>query len=210
MTEAEARALLNVPRETMDRLDAFVNLLVEENGRQNLVSMGSIGEIWSRHILDSAQLFAHAPPGTKSWIDLGSGAGFPGLIIAALHPIRVVLVESRKLRIAFLAEAARTLGLQDRIEIEASRVESLPPRPYDVISARAFAPLGKLLALGERFSSEKTRWILPKGRNAKSELAAAESSWQGEFRLEPSLTDADAMIVVVDGLRRRAKGKKAR
>jgi 16S rRNA (guanine527-N7)-methyltransferase len=210
MTEAEARAALNVPRETMERLDAFVKLLVEENDRQNLVSRGSIGHIWNRHILDSAQLFSHSPPGAKSWIDLGSGAGFPGLIIAALHSIRVVLVESRKLRVAFLLEAARTLGVENRIEIEASRVESLSPRPYDVISARAFAPLNKLLTLGERFSSEKTRWILPKGRNAKSELAAAESSWQGGFRLEPSLTDADAMIVVVDGLRRRTKGKKAR
>jgi 16S rRNA (guanine527-N7)-methyltransferase len=194
----------------MARLEAFIELLKEENSHQNLVSERSLDEVWSRHILDSAQLLRLAPASAKSWIDLGAGAGFPGLIVAALHPARVVLVESRRLRISFLEKAAVVLGVEERVEIAASRVESLPPSPHDVISARAFAPLDRLLLLGERFSTEKTRWILPKGRNAKSELAAAEASWQGEFRLEPSLTDADAMIVVVQGLRRRTKGKKAR
>ena len=208
MDEAEALKALNVPRETIERLEAFVALLRAENERQNLVSRASLEDVWSRHVYDSAQLLRFVPPGAAAWIDLGTGAGFPGLVVAALHPAKVTMVEVRKLRVDFLCRGATLLAVEDKVEILCSRVEAVPTRAFDVISARAFAPLEKLLALGERFSTTKTRWILPKGRNAKSELAAAESSWQGEFRLEPSLTDPDAMIVVAEGVRRRGRGKK--
>lgn len=210
MDEKEARAALDVPRETLERLDAFVNLLREENERQNLVSRSSLDRIWSRHILDSAQLVRFAPQQAGNWLDLGSGAGFPGLVVALLHCSNVTLVEARRLRADFLRRAAVLLGVEGRVELVCARAEAMPPRPFAVISARAFAPLGRLLALGERFSTGETRWILPKGRNAKSELEAARASWQGEFRLEPSLTDPDARIIVASQVRRRKKEKGSR
>ncbi len=205
MDEAEARAALDVPRETIERLEAFIEGLRAENERQNLVSRVSLDQIWSRHILDSAQLIRFAPQQAASWLDLGSGAGFPGLIVAMLHRSKVVLVEARRLRAEFLRVAAALLGVEDRVEIVCARAETMPARPFDVISARAFAPLDALLAVGERFSTGETRWILPKGRNAKSELDAARSSWQGDFRLEPSLTDPDSRIIVASQVRRRKR-----
>ena len=210
MDEASARAQLNVPRETLERLDAFAALLRDENARQNLVSAASLEMLWSRHMLDSAQLLRFAPGAGRSWLDLGSGAGFPGLVVAALSSFHVVMVEARKLRVDFLHRAAELLGVSDRVEILCAKVEKVPARPFDVISARAFAPLDRLLALGSRFSTDKTLWILPKGRNAKTELEAAESSWQGDFRLEPSLTDADAQIIVASGVRPIKRGRSAR
>ena len=140
-----------------------------------------------RHIADSAQLLRFAPSPDASWVDLGTGAGFPGLIVAALHEGPVTLVEERRLRVDFLARAAESLGVA--VEIVAGRAERVPPRPFDVISARAFAPLGRLLQLGTGFSTANSVWLLPKGRNAETELEALDPSWQGDFRLEPSVTD---------------------
>ena len=207
MDEAQARGTFqrdyDVPRETMARLDAFADLLRRANATQNLVSAASLNQLWQRHLLDSAQLVRFAPSPSCSWVDLGSGAGFPGLIVAALHQGPVTLVEERRLRVEFLHEAAKVLGVAP--EILGCRVERAEPRRFDVISARAFAPLGRLLDLGTRFSTTKSLWLLPKGRNAKSELEALESSWQGDFRLEPSLTDEDARIIVAQGVHRQSK-----
>ena len=207
MDEGAARAWVQrsfgVPRGTMDRLDFFAALLREENERQNLVSRSSLDRLWLRHIADSAQLLRFAPAPTASWIDLGTGAGFPGLIVALLHEGPVTLVDERRLRADFLRRAAELLEAE--VEIVASRAERLGRRPFDVISARAFAPLARLLDLGTAFSTTKTLWILPKGRNAQSELEAAESSWQGDFRLEPSLTDAEAHIIVARRVGRKGK-----
>lgn len=207
MEEGEAKARLDVPRETLERLEAFVELLRSENARQNLVSKASLETVWERHIFDSAQLARFAPAEAESWLDLGTGAGFPGLLVPLFHPAQVVLVESRRLRSEFLRAAASALGIEARVEIVCSRIESVPARAFDVISARAFAPLPRLLDLAERFSTPGTIWILPKGRNAKSELEEARSSWQGDFRLEPSLTDDEAQIVVASGVRRKPRGR---
>jgi 16S rRNA (guanine527-N7)-methyltransferase len=210
VTEQEARAQLHVSRETLDRLDGFVALLREETAHQNLVSRVSLDHVWARHILDSAQLARFAPPGARNWIDLGTGAGFPGLVVALLHPARITMVEPRKLRADFLQRAADLLGVADKVEIRCAKVEAIAATPADVISARAFAPLGRIFALAARFSTDETVWILPKGRTAQTELEAASASWQGGFRLEPSLTDADARIIVGRGVHRRAKGKRTR
>lgn len=210
MDEQEVKAALNVPRETLDRIEAFVSLLKQENKRQNLVSAASLESVWSRHIFDSAQLIAFSPPDARLWLDLGSGAGFPGLIIALLHRSKMVMVESRKLRADFLQRAVALLGIEDKAEIACTPVEKLKAPAFDVISARAFAPLDKLFTLAERFAAPETRWILPKGRNAKSELDAALASWQGSFRLEPSLTDSDARIIVAEQVCRKDKGSRTR
>ncbi|HEX5181924.1 MAG TPA: 16S rRNA (guanine(527)-N(7))-methyltransferase RsmG [Allosphingosinicella sp.] len=210
MDEAEARERLDVPRETLERLEILVDLVRRENDRQNLVSKASLEDVWGRHVLDSAQLLHFAPPAAETWLDLGAGAGFPGLVIAAIAPMKMTLLEARKLRADFLGRAADRMGIADRIAILCAKAESVSARPFDVISARAFAPLERLLAVGSRFSTDKTLWVLPKGRNAKTELEAVQSSWQGDFRLEPSLTDADAQIVVAAGVRPRKRGKGAR
>ncbi len=209
MTEGEAKAWLatsfDVPRETMGRLDAFAALLRSENERQNLVSRGTLASLWERHFVDSAQLLRFAPSPDAAWLDLGTGAGFPGLIIAALHQGPVTMIESRKLRVDFLNRAAGVLGVAGRAAILLDRVERVPTAKFDVISARAFAPMPELLEVAHRFSTEKTRWILPKGRSAQSELEAAGSSWQGSFRLEPSLTDAESGIIIADAVRPRGR-----
>jgi 16S rRNA (guanine527-N7)-methyltransferase len=205
MDENGARAWVerefNVSRETMAKLDGFAGLLRVENERQNLVSRGTLDQLWLRHIADSAQLLRFAHPGA-AWVDLGTGAGFPGMIVAALHDGPVTLIEERRLRVDFLRRAAELMDL--RIEILLAKAERVPPRSYDVISARAFAPLEKLLSLGTAFSTQKSLWLLPKGRNAEAELAALDPSWQGDFRLEPSATDAEAQIIVATGVRRAA------
>jgi 16S rRNA (guanine527-N7)-methyltransferase len=198
----------HVSRETMSQLRAFAGLVEQENERQNLIARSSLPHIRRRHIADSAQLVRHAPADATRWLDLGSGAGFPGLIVALLWPGDVTLVESRRLRAEFLRAAASGLSLSQRLSVAHARLEQMTPRPFDVISARAFAPLDRLLLLATPFSTEKTRWILPKGRSAQSELDAARGAWQGDFRLEPSLTDPDAHIIVAEGVRPR-KGRNA-
>ncbi len=204
MDEATARTwlveTLDVSRETMARIEAFGALLRGENERQNLVSAATLDNFWSRHMVDSAQLLRFAADG-RPWLDLGSGAGFPGLVVAALRDGPVTLIESRRLRVEFLRRAAETLGVAP--EIIQATAERVPTRTFAVISARAFAPLPRLLEIAHRFSTEKTLWLLPKGRGAKSELEAVRDAWQGDFRLEPSLTDADAQIIVASGVRRR-------
>lgn len=185
-------------------LEGFADLLQKECSLQNLVSKSTLDLLWLRHIADSAQLVDHAPP-EGAWLDLGSGAGFPGLVVAAMADRPVTLVEERRLRADFLRRAVSAMGLNAQV-IE-SKLERVPPRPFAVISARAFAPLAKLLELGTAFSTTKTVWLLPKGKNAARELEALDPSWQGDFRLEPSLTDPEASIIVAEGVRRRAKGR---
>jgi 16S rRNA (guanine527-N7)-methyltransferase len=197
--EAKAwlEAQLNVSRETLVRLESLVTLVTAESQQQNLIAASTLPTIWDRHIVDSAQLLALAPAGAGSWLDLGSGAGFPGMVVAAIaRSMEMVLVESRRKRIDFLTHVAAALGVSDRVTIAGSRLELIETRPFDVISARAFAPLDRLLPLAVRFSTPKTVWLLPKGRGAASELAAARSSWQGEFRIVASVTDPDAAIIV--------------
>lgn len=204
MTEDEARAWLtaqyDVPRETWDALEHFVALLADEATRQNLIAASTLPTVWSRHIADSAQLLKLAE-GARTWLDLGSGAGFPGLIIAALGSAHVTLVDSRKKRVAFLEEAARTLGIESRVTLVCSRVETLSTSHYDAISARAFAPLDRLLPMAARFARPDTIWLLPKGKSAVSELEAARGSWQGAYRIEPSVTDPEAAIIVATRVR---------
>jgi 16S rRNA (guanine527-N7)-methyltransferase len=206
MTEEQARAWLaaqfDVPRETQspkgetwEKLEGFVAFLREEAVKQNLVSAATLDHIWARHIVDSAQLLLHAPAKGR-WIDLGSGAGFPGLIIAMLSPFRVILVESRAKRIDYLHRAVERFGLEAKASIAGMSLERLETAPYSVISARAFAPLPRLLELSARFSTDKTIWLLPKGRNAVKELHEAHGRWNLDFTIEPSVTDGEAGILV--------------
>lgn len=222
MTEEEAKAWLrsnfNVSRgtlspsaapspidETWEQLEEFVAFLKREAMSQNLIAASTLDHIWSRHIVDSAQLLKHIPAGrgAEHWLDLGSGAGFPGIVAAILtrdRATRFTLVESRARRIDYLHRAIALLGLESRVTIAGMAVERLETAPYSVISARAFAPLPKLLTVAARFSTANSLWLLPKGRNADSEYAEArrqrESDFTFEFTVQPSITDADAGILV--------------
>lgn len=191
-----------VSRETIEKLEAYVALLQEENRRQNLISASTLDDIWDRHILDSAQLVRfEARPGV-SWLDIGSGAGLPGIVIACLVEGAVTLVEPRRLRAEFLHKAVESLRLN--AAVAGSKVERLGGC-YDMITARAVANLRDLFELSAHLSTRNTVWALPKGRNAQRELAEAQRSWQGSFHLERSVTDAESWIVVGTGVRAKRR-----
>lgn len=198
--EAAARTYVeNLSDEAgMRRLDTLVTALVEENQRQNLISKPSEAQIWVRHIVDSAQLLRFVPRETSvgTWLDLGTGAGFPGLVIAALELQReVVLVESRARRVEWLERMIKELDLPN-CRVEGQRIELVAPFNARVISARAFAPLEKLLRLSAPFSTKGTTYLLPKGRSAAQELSAMPRKIRKMFHVERSLTDAEAGIIV--------------
>jgi 16S rRNA (guanine527-N7)-methyltransferase len=197
LEQASARP---VSRETFERLERYVSLLREENERQNLVSAATLENVWDRHILDSAQLVREEPTPGASWIDIGSGAGLPGVVIACIVEGMVTLAEPRRLRADFLHKVVESLGLRARVLCaKAERVEG----KFDVITARAVAPLTQLLKISAHLSTRKTVWALPKGRSAERELVEARKAWQGSFRVEPSVTDAESFIVVGTEVRAR-------
>ena len=185
--------------QAMVRLERFAALLAEENGRQNLVSTTSLDAVWQRHFADSLQLLDHVPRAASPWLDLGTGAGFPGLALAIARPeTATVLVESRKRRVDWLSRAIAALGLEN-CRVIGARLENVESFPAGVITARAFAPLGKLLALSARFSTQTTAWLLPKGRSAAQELAEQLPGVQAMFHVEQSQTDPGGGILVGRG-----------
>ena len=181
------------------RLERFAALLAEENERQNLVSSASLAMVWQRHFADSLQLLDHVSRGTGPWLDLGSGAGIPGLVLACAQPdTEIILVESRKRRVEWLIRAAVELGLAN-CRVLGSRLETVETVPVRVITARAFAPLGKLLHLSARFSTRDTTWLLPKGRSAAQELAEQPPGVRAMFHVEQSCTDPEGGILLGQG-----------
>lgn len=179
----------------------FAADLLEENKKQNLISRKSEDSLWLRHMADSAQLLLHVPRETQGpWMDLGTGAGFPGLVIAALRPaMRVKLVESRARRVEFLERVRERLSLKE-CRVAGKRLELLEPFEAEVISARAFAPLPKLLNLSASFSTRTTTYLLPKGRSAAQECAELPAKRRALFHVEQSWTDAEAGIIVGRGV----------
>ena len=181
----------------MKRLERLARLLAEENTQQNLIAKGTLTSVWQRHIADSAQLLRYVSRETSGpWLDLGTGAGFPGLVIAAMRPDWPVhLVESRKRRVEWLERACAALDLTQCV-VEGDRLEHVPTISAGVISARAFAPMPRLLELAERFSTKQTVWLLPKGRSAAEDLLSLKQNRRAMFHVEQSLTDADAGIII--------------
>lgn len=212
--ELEARQFVSgldgVDGAALDRLECLAALLAEENQRQNLVAAASLDHVWQRHIADSLQLLAYVPRETFGpWIDLGTGAGFPGLAVAcALLDRPVLMVESRARRIDWLQRACDSLGLSNA-KVIGSRLELVESTQCSVISARAFAPLPKLLDLSARFSTADTIWLLPKGRSARQELHEL-TGWQHMFHVEQSQTDPEAGIIVGKVTGKAAKAKRNR
>jgi 16S rRNA (guanine527-N7)-methyltransferase len=181
------------------RLERFAAMLAEENERQNLVSAASLATVWQRHFADSLQLLDHVPRETAPWLDLGSGAGVPGLVLACARPeTPIVLVESRKRRVEWLVRAAAALELP-QCRVIGLRLESVESFAAGVITARAFAPLGKLLDLSARFSTHDTTWLLPKGRSAAQELSEQPPGVRKVFHVEQSRTDPEGGILIGRG-----------
>ncbi len=204
MTEQDARDWIEqrFGTERTGLLARFAERIVAETANQNLIAASTIDHIWERHLLDSAQLVPLAEPaGAGDWIDIGSGAGFPGIVAAILTDRRVVLVEPRARRATLLGEMAADLGLSN-VVVHQAKIEKLPTdRPAAIITARAVARLAALFAIGHRHSDSDTIWVLPKGRSAAEELAEAKADWRGMFHVEHSITDPTSSIVVARGVR---------
>ena len=196
--------LENVSRETLEDLKSYAALLVKWQARINLIGPTTVDDLWTRHIADSLQLLPLAPPAATTWVDLGSGAGLPGLVLAialkAQTGVAVHLFESDQRKAAFLREAARITAAP--AEIHAERIEAAAPFPADVVTARAFAPLDRLLDFAAPFWTPGTAGLFPKGRNALAECEAASKRWRFTYHLVASHTDSSGNIVVLRSLSR--------
>ena len=186
-----------VSRETLARLKAYVGLLEDWNARHNLVSKASLANVWRRHIWDSAQLAQFVPATAKTLADLGSGAGFPGLVLAELlrGRIAVSLFESTGKKAEFLRAAATLLGLI--VEVRNERIEAARAAPYDVVTARALAPLDKLLGYAQHLADRRTVCLFLKGQSLVSELTEARKSWKMKTLQHQSATDPSGVILEV-------------
>ena len=206
MTEVEARdwVLDHFGDRGLADLERLVALVAAESERQNLVARSTLDTIWARHIVDSAQLIGLAETSVGAWLDIGSGAGFPGLVVAALTDRPVTLAEPRKRRATFLEDAAAILGVADRVSVCASKVESVRVEAA-VISARAVAPLIDLFGAAAPCANGDTLWLMPKGQSAREEVAIARHAWHGAFHVEQSLTNEESEIVIARGVARRCK-----
>ena len=205
MTEDDARTwfVARLDGNALNKLEQFADTLVVENDQQNLVAPSTIPTLWSRHLLDSAQLHDFAPPDWQHWVDIGSGAGLPGIVIAILTGRMVTLVEPRRLRVEFLEKCCDMLQL-DTVTVLRARAETADiAEPVDVISARAVAKLDVLLSGSRAFATKATTYVLPKGESAQSEVAAVRRSWQGVFHVKQSIVDPKSGIVVASGVARR-------
>jgi 16S rRNA (guanine527-N7)-methyltransferase len=201
----------DVSRETLARLKAYAGLLTEWNSRHNLVSQASLDDLWRRHFWDSAQLAPLIPATAKSLVDLGSGAGFPGLVLAEMlrgRGPRVVLYESIGKKARFLAEIADRLKLD--VEIRNARIEAASPSPFDVITARACAPLDELLPYAQRFWGRGAIALFLKGQNLEVELTQARKSWRIKEQRHPSRSDPSGTILEITEMQRVGAHRKPR
>jgi len=185
--------LVPVSRETLARLEAYAELLIRWSARINLVGRDTIHDLWRRHILDSAQLHRFIPNLTQNLIDLGSGAGLPGLVLAILGVPGVELVEADSRKAAFLREAARVTGAE--VTIRPCRIQAVPPHPVDIVTARACAPLDRLLDLAAPFLAPETLCLFPKGERYNEELTLARKAWTMNVSVEQSLSDRRGVVL---------------
>ena len=195
----------DVSRETMERFETYEALVKKWNPRINLVSKSTLGGMWQRHFVDSAQLWEHIPKNASVWLDFGSGAGFPGLVNAVIArekmpDLKFVLVESDQRKCAFLINAAREMDL--KVAVVPSRIEATPSQHADIISARAVASLEDLLAFSSLHAHKSTVLLLPKGNSYESELTAAQKHWHIDTKVIQSLTDSNSVILKIEGFER--------
>lgn len=191
----------NVSRETLDKLFLYEELLTKWQKSINLVSNATINTIWERHFLDSAQLYDHIDNPEASILDIGSGGGFPAIILAILGINNIHVAESDKRKCIFLKEITRQCKLNTTIHN--TRIEALEPRPYDIITSRACASLDTLIHYAEPFLSKNTYCLFPKGQNYTKEIGEALLKWNFDYELFPSLSDTSARIIKIHNISRR-------
>ena len=189
------QAATPVSRETMERLQIYADVLADWNGRMNLVARSTLEDVWHRHMLDSAQLFPLIPAGAKVLVDLGAGAGFPGLVLAIMGVPEVHLIESTGKKASFLQAVAEATGVS--VKIHKNRIEAVKPFTADVITARALAPLDKLLGYAHPFSGPDTRHLYLKGQHVGDELTNAHKIWNMKVDRQPSSTDPRGSVLSV-------------
>lgn len=186
-------AQTGVSRETLERLEAYAALLLDWSSRINLVGRSTLPDLWRRHFLDSAQLLPLIPRGARSLVDLGSGAGFPGLVLAILGMPGVELIEADRRKASFLREAARITYAE--VTLRACRIEAVAPHAADVVTARGCAPLDRLLSLAERFIGPQTTCLFLKGAQAEQELTATSKAWTMMASRHPSRSDPGGTVL---------------
>ena len=194
---------VDVSRETEQRLRALEALLSKWNPAINLVSKSTISSAWDRHILDSVQIFAGSGP-FRTWVDLGSGGGFPGLVVGVLAAekrpdARIILVESDQRKATFLRQAARELGLT-RVQVIAERIEVIAPIGADRLSARALAPLTDLCGYAAHHLLPEGTALFPKGATWRAEVAEARKSWKFDLEVRPSLVESGSVVLVMKAI----------
>ncbi|RDE04594.1 16S rRNA (guanine(527)-N(7))-methyltransferase RsmG [Sphingomonas aracearum] len=202
MTEEEAKNWLeeHFGVEAVARLEPIVAAVLAENARQNLIAPSTVDHIWERHVVDSAQLILLTDRDARSWLDIGTGAGFPGMIVAALCAMPVTMVEPRRRRADFLDSLSRALRFE-HAQVRASKIETVEGQ-FDIISARAVASVDTLFVSASGAAHGGTRWVLPKGRAWSDELDVARRYWRGTFHVEQSVTSPEARIIVAQGVSR--------
>ena len=193
---------VNVSRETLARLDVVSGVLLKWQKAINLVGNATSNDLWVRHFLDSAQILPLLPPETRSVADLGTGAGFPGLVLAACRPdLRITLVEADARKGAYLGEASRQMGLASPPKIVVGRIEAVAPANADVITARALAPLGQLLGWAARHCAPGGTCLFHKGAKWRTELDEALKEWEISYEPTRSITDRDAVLLRIRSYR---------
>lgn len=201
-SEDEAKSFVSerANAEAMRGLDAWIQTLRSANEAQNLIARGTLDHIWTRHIADAAQIIDYVPRETQGpWLDFGTGAGIPGIVLAFLRKDQpIVLIESRRLRIEWLKATIDRFGLEC-CRVIGGDAAKVPAFAAGLITARAFAPLTRLIALTGRFSTNETRWVLPKGRSAAQEVDMLPATLQSMFHVKQSVTDREAGIIIGRG-----------
>lgn len=205
MTPKQFQTEFNVPRGTMTKFEKYAELLTDWQQRMNLVGPSTLSDIWGRHFADSAQLGRLNNSMELLWLDIGSGAGFPGIVVALLGHINVHLVESTSKKCRFLEVVVDELGLGNQVRIHNCRIESMSRFHVGVISARACASLSQLFEWGLPMANKTTRWLLPKGEMVQAEMTTARQGFLFDSELVPSLTDARGRIIVASKVRRNTQ-----
>ncbi len=194
--QSRVENISDVSRETFDRLEIYAAELKKWNPKINLISKNRRDDIWERHFIDSLQILSIVKEKVSDWIDLGSGGGFPGLVLASvLTDVRFRLIESDQRKCAFLRKTAREMGLN--VDVVNDRIENYKEKQSDIVSARALAPLDKLIGLAMFHVKQNGKLIFLKGRNWKNELTLAEKNWQMSVRVYDSVTDQNAKILEI-------------
>jgi 16S rRNA (guanine527-N7)-methyltransferase len=202
----EFAKIMNASREAISKLDRYAELLNEWNQRFNLVAESTLPHVWSRHFLDSAQLIKHIPEGTKSLADLGSGAGFPGLVLSVLGVLHVHLIESIGKKANFLRAVIDDLNLD--ATVHQTRIEDKHDMKFDVITARALKPLPQLLELSKPLIKKESLCLFLKGQQHGNELTESAKYWRFDHETFPSLSDRSGCVLKITNLRARAGNEK--